>query len=531
MARTKKTAETHATIGFEQELWEAADEMRGHVSAAEYRQVLTGLIFLRYVSAAFDRRHEELEKEGLEEYRDGYTEKNVFFIPPEARWAIIAAAAHTPEIGVVLDRALEAVERENPVLKGILPKTYASPDIDKRVLGNVVDIFTNKIGMEEMAEDRDLLGRTYEYCIMKFAEHEGKKGGEYYTPSSIVRTLVEVLRPRDDSRIYDPCCGSGGMFVQSVRYLAARRALRKGVSIFGQEANADTWRMAKMNLAVRGINANFGPYHADTFTNDLFANKKFDFILANPPFNMKKWGREGLLEDVRWAYGAPPAGNANYAWIEHMIHHLAPGGKIGLVLANGALTSNQSGEGEIRRRIVEDDLVEGIVAMPTQLFYSVTIPVSLWFISRDKPQKGKTLFVDARGLGHMVDRRHRDLDEADIGRIAGAMRDFQNGSFQAEQGFSAVATTEEIAAQGGVLTPGRYVGTPEDEGDGEAFEEKMARLTGELAKMLEESAKLDKAICRNLAAIGFPVESSGGSGNSGSSGGSGASASSREACP
>ena len=509
MARKRTIEQSAAKLGFEQELLAAAEEMWGHISAAEYRQVLTGLIFLRYVSAAFDRRYEELKKEGLEEYRDGYAEENVFFIPPESRWGVIASAAHSPEIGIVLDRALDAVERENPPLKGILPKVYASPDIDKRVLGNVVDIFTNKIDMEGMAEDRDLLGRTYEYCIMYFAEHEGKKGGEYYTPSSIVKTLVNVLRPRDDSRIYDPCCGSGGMFVQSVQYLAAHRALRKGVSIFGQEANADTWRMAKMNLAVRGINANFGPYHADTFTNDLFENKKFDFILANPPFNLKRWGQEGLLEDVRWAYGVPPAGNANYAWIEHMIHHLAPGGKIGLVLANGALTSNQSGEGEIRQRIVEDDLVEGIVAMPTQLFYSVTIPVSLWFISKDKAQKGKTLFVDARNLGHMVDRRHRDLEEADIEKIAGAMRDFQNGSFQPEQGFAAVATTEDIVAQGGVLTPGRYVGTPEDEGDDEPFEEKMGRLTGELAKLMAEGNVLDAAIRKNLAAIGFPLKESG----------------------
>lgn len=505
MARTKKTETTNATLGFEAELWSAADEMRGHISAAEYRQVLTGLIFLRYVSAAFDRRYEELKAEGLEDYRDGYAEKNVFFIPPESRWEGIAAAAHTPEIGLALDRALEAIERENPELKGILPKTYASPDIDKRVLGNVVDIFTNRIDMAQMAEDRDLLGRAYEYCIMKFAEYEGKKGGEYYTPASVVKTLVNVLRPRDDSRIYDPCCGSGGMFVQSVAFLAAHRALRRGVSIFGQEANADTWRMAKMNMAVRGIHANFGPYNADTFTNDLFENTKFDFILANPPFNLKKWGQEQLQDDVRWEYGLPPAGNANYAWIEHMIHHLAPGGKIGLVLANGSLTSNQSGEGEIRQRIVEDDLVEGIVALPTQLFYSVTIPVSLWFISKDKPQKGRTLFIDARNLGHMVDRTHRDFTDEDIERIAGAMRAFQDGSFEPEKGFSAVATTEEIEAQGGVLTPGRYVGTPEDAGDGEPFSEKMGRLTAELAGLLGESDRLDEAIRKNLAAIGFPV--------------------------
>ncbi len=505
MARTKAPQQTNATLGFEAELWNAADEMRGHISAAEYRQVLTGLIFLRYVSAAFDRRYAELKAEGLEDERDGYAEKNVFFIPSESRWERIASAAHTPEIGVVLDRALEAVERENPLLKGILPKTYASPDIDKRVLGNVVDIFTNKIDMAQMAEDRDLLGRTYEYCIMKFAEYEGKKGGEYYTPSSVVKTLVNVLRPRDDSRIYDPCCGSGGMFVQSVNYLAAHRALRRGVSIFGQEANADTWRMAKMNMAVRGINANFGSHNADTFTSDLFENRKFDFILANPPFNLKKWGQEQLQDDVRWNYGLPPAGNANYAWIQHMIHHLAPGGKIGLVLANGSLTSNQSGEGEIRRRIVEDDLVEGIVALPTQLFYSVTIPVSLWFISKDKPRHGQTLFVDARNLGHMVDRTHRDFSDDDIEKIAGAMRAFQEGAFTPEQGFSAVASIEEIEEQGGVLTPGRYVGTPEEADDGEPFDAKMARLTGELASLFEESSKLDAAIRKNLAAIGYPV--------------------------
>lgn len=377
---------TNANIGFEKELWDAACVLWGHIPAAEYRKVLVGLIFLRYISSAFEKRYNELvnEGEGFEDDRDAYTEKNVFFVPEDARWEMIAKAAHTPEIGVVLDNAMREIEKENPTLKNVLPKNYASPDLDKNVLGQVVDIFTNKIKMESNESDEDLLGRTYEYCIAQFASKEGKGGGEFYTPASIVRTLVEILKPFENCRVYDPACGSGGMFVQSAKFIQAHSGKRGAISVYGQEANSDTWKMAKMNMAIRGIDADFGPYQADTFTKDLHPTLKADFVLANPPFNYHPWNQESLLDDKRWKYGIPPANNANFAWIQHMIHHLAPNGKIGLVLANGALSSQTGGEGDIRRKIVEDDLVEGIISMPAQLFYSVTIPVTLWFISKNK---------------------------------------------------------------------------------------------------------------------------------------------------
>ena len=427
---------TNANIGFEKQIWDAACVLWGHIPAAEYRKVIVGLIFLRYISSAFEKRYRELvaEGDGFEDDRDAYTMENVFFVPEQARWRVIAAAAHTPEIGTVIDAAMRAIEAENPTLKNVLPKNYASPDLDKRVLGDVVDIFTNSIDMRDTEASEDLLGRTYEYCIEQFAGKEGVGGGEFYTPSSVVKTLVAVLQPFADCRVYDPCCGSGGMFVQSAKFIQAHSGRRGHISVYGQEANADTWKMAKMNMAIRGIDADFGPYHADTFTNDLHPSLKADFILANPPFNYHPWNQDRLLDDARWKYGIPPAGNANYAWIQHMIHHLAPGGKLGLVLANGALSTQSGGEGEIRRKIVEADLVEGIVAMPTQLFYSVTIPVTLWFISRKKKQPGKTLFIDARKMGRMVDRRHRDFSEEDIARLAGTFAAFQEGRLEEVKG-------------------------------------------------------------------------------------------------
>ena len=419
-------AQNNANIGFEKQIWDAACVLWGHIPAAEYRKVIVGLIFLKYVSTAFDRRYKELvaEGEGFEDDPDAYVEENVFFVPEEARWKTIASKAHTPEIGTVIDNAMRAIEEDNPKLKNVLPKNYANPDLDKMVLGDVVDIFTN-MNMDDTDESKDLLGRTYEYCIMMFAEKEGAGGGEFYTPASVVKTLVSVLKPFDNCRVYDPCCGSGGMFVQSAKFVQAHSGKRGTVAVYGQEANADTWKMAKMNMAIRGIDADFGPYQADTFTNDLHPQLKADFILANPPFNYHPWNQEKLTDDPRWKYGLPPAGNANYAWIQHMIHHLAPNGKIGLVLANGALSTQSSGEGEIRKRIIEADLVEGIVAMPTQLFYSVTIPVTLWFISKNKKQKGKTVFIDARKMGHMVDRKHRDFTDEDIQKIADTFEAFQ----------------------------------------------------------------------------------------------------------
>ena len=495
-------------IGFEKQIWDAACVLWGHIPAAEYRKVIIGLIFLRYISASFEKRYNELveEGDGFENDKDAYTMENIFYVPESARWSTIAAAAHTPEIGKVIDEAMRAIEAENQSLKNVLPKNYASPDLDKRVLGEVVDLFTNNVDMKDIGTDHDVLGRTYEYCIAQFAAYEGVKGGEFYTPSSVVKTIVEILKPYENCRVYDPCCGSGGMFVQSVKFLQAHSGNRNKISVYGQESNADTWKMAKMNMAIRGIDADFGPYQADTFFNDLHPSLKADFIMANPPFNLSNWGQDKLQDDVRWKYGLPPSGNANYAWIQHMIHHLASNGKIGLVLANGALSTQTSGEGEIRKRIIEDDLIEGIVAMPTQLFYSVTIPVTLWFITKNKKQKGKTLFIDARKMGYMVDRKHRDFTENDIKKLADTFAAFQEGTLENKKGFCAVVSTEDIAKQDYILTPGRYVGIEEQEDDGEPFEEKMKRLTSELSDMFAQSNTLQEEIKKNLASIGFEIK-------------------------
>ena len=496
----------NANIGFEKQIWDAACVLWGHIPAAEYRKVIVGLIFLRYISSAFEKRYNELvaEGDGFEDEKDAYLMENIFFVPEEARWSTISASAHTPEIGTVIDDAMRAIEAENKSLKNVLPKNYASPDLDKRVLGEVVDLFTN-MDMTDTEDSKDILGRTYEYCIAQFAAYEGVKGGEFYTPSSVVRTLVEILQPFEDCRVYDPCCGSGGMFVQSAKFIEAHQGSRNRISVYGQESNADTWKMAKMNMAIRGIDADFGPYQADTFFNDLHKTLKADFILANPPFNLSNWGQDKLQDDIRWKYGVPPAGNANYAWIQHMIHHLAPNGKIGLVLANGALSTQSSGEGEIRKRIIEDDLVEGIVAMPTQLFYSVTIPVTLWFISKNKKQKGKTLFIDARKMGYMVDRKHRDFTDEDIQKLADTFKAFQDGTLEEVKGFCAVADIQAIAAQDYILTPGRYVGIEEQEDDGEPFDEKMKRLTSELSEMFKKSHELENEIREKLGAIGYDI--------------------------
>lgn len=498
----------NANIGFEKQIWDAACVLWGHIPAADYRKVIIGLIFLRYISSAFDKRYKQLveEGEGFEDDPDAYLEENIFFVPEEARWKIIAEAAHTAEIGVTIDNAMRAIERDNSSLKNVLPKNYASPDLDKRVLGDVVDLFTNNMNLDDTEESKDLLGRTYEYCIEQFAEYEGKKGGEFYTPASIVKTIVAILKPYNNCRVYDPCCGSGGMFVQSVKFIQEHSGNRNSVSVFGQESNADTWKMAKMNMAIRGIDANLGPYQADTFFNDLHRTLKADFIMANPPFNLSNWGQDKLKDDVRWKYGTPPAGNANYAWIQHMIHHLAPNGKIGLVLANGALSSQSSGEGEIRKKIIQDDLIEGIVALPTQLFYSVTIPVTLWLITKNKKQKGKTVFIDARKMGYMVDRKHKDFSDEDIQKLADTFTQFQEGTLEDVKGFCAAADLAEIEKQDFILTPGRYVGIEEQEDDGEPFEEKMTRLTSELSEMFAKSHELEEEIRKKLGAIGYGLK-------------------------
>lgn len=496
----------NANIGFESQIWDAACVLWGHIPAAEYRNIIIGLIFLRYISTAFEKKYMQLveEGDGFEDDPDAYVEDNIFFVPEEARWSTIAVAAHTPEIGMVIDNAMRAIEADNKKLKGVLPKNFGNPDLDKSVLGDVVDLFTN-MDMSDTEGNRDILGRTYEYCIAQFAQKEGKGGGEFYTPSSIVNTLVAILKPYANCRVYDPACGSGGMFVQSAKFIEAHSGQRGQMSIYGQEANPDTWKMAIMNLTIRGMEADLGPFHADTFSKDQHPTLKADFIMANPPFNYQPWGHDNLLEDVRWKYGVPPASNANFAWIQHMIHHLAPGGKIGLVLANGALSSQTGGEGEIRKRIIEDDLIEGIVALPSQLFYSVTIPATLWFITKDKKQKGKTVFIDARQMGYMVDRTHRDFSEEDIAKIADTFSAFQEGTLEDVKGFCAVVETEDIAKQDYILTPGRYVGIEEKEDDGEPFEEKMGRLTAELSDMFEKSHELEAEIRRKLGAIGYEI--------------------------
>ncbi|MEI6519891.1 MAG: class I SAM-dependent DNA methyltransferase [bacterium] len=494
-----------ANIGFEKQIWDAACILRGNMDASEYKQVILGLIFLKYISDKFEERYSELvaEGEGFEEDLDEYTKNGVFFLPPSARWLSIAAQSHTPEIGKLIDEAMQAIERENKRLKGILPKNFSRPELEKRRLGEVVDLFTN-ISMIEHGNTKDILGRAYEYCLSKFAEQEGKLAGEFFTPPGIVRTLVEVIKPYH-GRVYDPCCGSGGMFVQSAKFIENHQGNIHDISVYGQDSNPTTWKMCTMNLAIRGIEADLGHFNADTFLDDCHPTLRADFIMANPPFNLSDWGQDKLRDDQRWKYGVPPSGNANYAWMQHMIHHLAPKGKIGLVLANGSLSSQSGGEGDIRRKIIEADLIEGIVAMPSQLFYTTGIPVSLWFINKNKQQKGKTLFVDARNLGTMVTRKLRELTDADIAKIADAFTAFDAGTFTDIQGFSAAVDTAEIAKHDYILTPGRYVGIEEQEEDAEPFEEKMTRLTTELSGMFEKRRELEEEIKTRLGGIGYEL--------------------------
>ncbi len=499
--------ENTTSIGFEEKIWRAADKLRGNLDAAEYKGVVLGLIFLKYISDRFEAKYEELlgDEYADTEDKDEYEADGVFFVPQDARWNVIRDAAHTPEIGVVIDKALRAIEEDNLKLKGVLPSNYARPELDKRRLGDVVDLFSN-VKMHTSGEEKDLLGRVYEYCLQKFASLEGKNAGEFYTPSCIVRTIVEVLQPFE-GRVYDPCCGSGGMFVQSAKFLTNHQRALSGISIYGQEANSTTWKMAHMNVAIRGLEANLGASYADTFFDDQHPTLKADFIMANPPFNLSDWGADKLQNDKRWVYGVPPSGNANFAWMQHMIHHLSPVGRIGLVLANGALSSQTGGEGVIRQRIVEADLVEGIVALPSQLFYNTGIPVSLWFLSRNKQQKGKVLFVDARNMGQMVTRAVRELDEEkDIKKIADTFEAYREGTLEDEAGFCAVKTLDDIAAQDYILTPGRYVGIAKQEDDGEPFAEKMARLTSELTGLFAESHRLEEEIKKQLGSIGFKIE-------------------------
>jgi len=494
-----------AVIGFEDKIWKAADLLRGNMDASEYKSVVLGLIFLKYISDRFEIRYNELieEGEGFEEDRDEYTSEGVFYVPQDSRWGIIASKARTAEIGTTIDDAMRHIEKENSKLKGILPKNFSRPELDKRRLGDVVDLFTN-LKMHTKDESKDILGRVYEYCLSKFAEQEGKLAGEFYTPSCIVQTLVEVLQPLK-GRVYDPCCGSGGMFVQSAKFIESHSSNINNISVYGQDSNPTTWKMATMNLAIRGIEADLGKYNADTFFNDCHPTLKADYVMANPPFNLSDWGADKLSTDVRWRYGVPPNGNANYAWLQHIVHHLCPNGKAGIVLANGSLSTQTSGEGEIRRKMIENDIVEGIIAMPSQLFYTTQIPVSIWILNKNKKQKGKTLFVDARNLGTMVTRKLRQLTDKDIQLIAQTFQAFQEGTLTQEKGFSAIATIETIAKQDYILTPGRYVGIADQEEDAEPFEEKMTRLTTDLSKLFNKSHDLESEIIEQLKKIGYGI--------------------------
>jgi type I restriction enzyme M protein len=516
---TRSAATTVASLGFEAELWRAADALRSNMDAAEYKHVVLGLIFLKYISDVFEEKHRELAAGQDTDFTDPedpdeYRAVNIFWVPQEARWSSLQASARQPAIGKLVDEAMLAIERDNPSLKGVLPKDYAHPRLDKQRLGQLIDLVSN-IGLGDRENRaRDILGRVYEYFLSQFASAEGKKGGQFYTPASIVRLLVEMLAPYR-GRIYDPCCGSGGMFVQSEKFVEAHGGRVGDISIYGQESNHTTWRLAKMNLAIRGIEGNLGQEHADSFHRDLHPDLKADFVLANPPFNDSDW-RGGLLrDDRRWQYGAPPASNANFAWVQHFIHHLAPAGMAGFVLANGSMSSNQSGEGEIRKAIVEADLVDCMVALPGQLFYSTQIPVCLWFLVRGKDgrgglrqRSGETLFIDARKLGSMTDRTHRELTAADIAQIAGTYHAWRGDRdhapvYQDIPGFCKAAGRKEIRQHGHILTPGRYVGAAEVEEEGEPFEEKMARLVTQLRQQQSEALRLDDAIAANLEALGF----------------------------
>ncbi|MGV8168822.1 MAG: N-6 DNA methylase [Candidatus Nanoarchaeia archaeon] len=502
----------NTNLGFEQKLWSAADKMRNNMDAAEYKHVVLGLIFLKYISDSFEERYKELskDKEADPEDPDEYKMENVFWVPKKARWEHLQNNAKKPEIGKIIDDAMDLIEKDNPSLKGVLPKDYARPSLDKQRLGELIDLI-GTIGLgDKENKSKDILGRVYEYFLGQFADAEGKKGGQFYTPASIVKLLTEMIEPYK-GRVYDPCCGSGGMFVQSEKFLLAHGGKVDDIHVFGQESNSTTWKLAKMNLAIRGIDANI--QLGDSFHNDLHKDLKADFILANPPFNISDWGADRIRDDIRWKYGEPPNGNANFAWVQHFIHHLNPTGVAGFVLANGSLSSNTSGEGEIRKKIIEADLVDCIVAMPGQLFYNTMIPCCLWFISRDKKnhrfrnRRGEILFIDARNMGVMVDRRHKELSEEDIHKIADTYHAWrgEKGKYEEVKGFCKSAKLEEVQKHEGILTPGRYVGAEDVEEDSELFKEKMERLTTELAEQFKKSHELEEEIKKNLKGIGYKI--------------------------
>ena len=532
-----KASRTASLPRLEEVLWNTADQLRGHMDAAEYKHVVLGLVFLKYISDAFSLRYEKVKADYGEETaedRDEYIAEGVFWVPREARWEELRDNAKQDDLGKRIDAAMTALERENPKqLKDMLPKGYARPSLPHRVISGLVEEISkygtggtvvpteqaNLFTDEQPAQkaEADLLGRVYQYMLGRFAAAEGKLGGEFYTPDSVVLTLVEMLAPYK-GRVYDPACGSGGMFVQSEKFVEAHKGKIGDISVYGQESNHTTWKLARMNLAIRRIDADLGRENGDTFHQDLHPDLRADYVLANPPFNISNWGGERLSADKRWQYGKPPAGNANYAWLQHILYHLAPNGTAGVVLANGSLSSNQSGEGVIRQNMVSADKVDCIVAMPGQLFYTTQIPVSLWLLANNKQngkgaegrplrdRSGQVLFIDARALGHMTSRTERSLSVEDRARIVGAYHNWRgdgDGEYEDVPGFCKAATIDEIEKNGWVLTPGRYVGAAAKEADSEPFGERMARLSGQLREQFAESDRLQAVIKQNLEKLGY----------------------------
>ena len=508
-----------SALGFEADLFKAADKLRGNMEPSDYKHVALGLIFLKYISDAFEAKHKALLAEDAQaaEDKDEYLADNVFWVPKEARWSHLQAGAKLPSIGTLIDDAMRAIEKDNESLKGVLPKDYARPALNKVMLGELIDLISGIALNEEGDRSKDILGRVYEYFLGQFAGAEGKRGGEFYTPRSVVRVLVEMLEPYS-GRVYDPCCGSGGMFVQSEKFVQEHGGRIGDIAIYGQESNYTTWRLAKMNLAVRGIDSDIRWNNEGSFHKDELRDLKADYILANPPFNISDWGGDRLREDVRWKFGAPPVGNANYAWLQHIFHHLAPHGVAGVVLANGSMSSNQSGEGDIRKAMIEADAVDCMVALPGQLFYSTQIPACLWILAKDRSnglvkhsklrdRRGQVLFIDARKMGVLVDRTRRELTDEEIQKIAVTYHAWRGepeaGEYADVAGFCKSATLEDIRKHGHVLTPGRYVGAAAQEDDGEPFTEKMQRLAAQWREQRTEAAWLDALIEANLKELGY----------------------------
>jgi len=500
-----------ANLGFEQKLWQSADKLRNNMDAAEYKHVVLGLIFLKYISDAFLEVHEGLEADEYAdpEDKDEYIALNVFWVPPEARWDYLQNRAKQPDIGKLIDDAMDAIEKDNPNLKGVLPKDYAREALDKKSLGGIIDLI-GTIGLgDKESKSKDILGRVYEYFLGQFANAEGKKGGQFYTPRSIVKVLVEMIEPYS-GRIYDPCCGSGGMFVQSEKFVEAHEGKLGDIAIYGQESNQTTWRLCKINLAIRGIDSNI--QWGNSFTEDKHRDLKSDYILANPPFNDKDWNSELLEDDQRWKYGVPPKRNANFAWVQHFIHHLSPTGIAGFVLANGSMSAGGQ-EGKIREKIVKADLVDCMVALPSQLFYNTGIPACLWFLSRDKTnnrfrnREGEILFIDARKMGHMADRTHRELTDEDVQQIAQVYHSWrgEGGEYEDVRGFCKSVQLDDVKKHDYILTPGRYVGFAEEEEDPEEFEEKMQKLTAKLAEQFNKSEELERDIKTNIKGLGYEL--------------------------